>query len=219
MNGYIKLIGIIIFVLYYSLLWAENNGDWQYRALGSINKSLSNNWRVQIGYQSHFGKAGTDHKLFKNITDLSLWYLVNKNLIVSIDYKQEYTRENEDWLIERRPHVNLRVRWEWLKLLFEDKSRIELRYFENSAFESRYRNRLWIRFPLQYFNLSIQPYVANEIFFNLNADGFNRNRIYLGLMVRINKIQPEVVGFWQITDEQVDWIQEFVLAFRLMLFL
>ena len=210
---------VIILVLFNSLLWAENNGDWQYRAMGTINKSFSNNWRLQIGYQSHFGKSNTNHNLFRTITDLSLWYNVNKNLICSIDYKQEYARENEDWLIERRPHFNLRIRWNWFKLLFEDKSRIEFRYFEDSAYKSRYRNRILIRFPMQYFHISIHPYVGNEIFFNLNRVGFSRNRIYLGLMLRINKIQPEFFGFWQITDEEINWIQEFVVGFRLMLFI
>jgi hypothetical protein len=220
LNKLYFLINIILLVfLWCNISFANYDGDWQFRAQGIINKDFNDKYRLQIGQQTHFGKENTSHHLFKSITDLGFWYWVNKHIIINIDYKQEYTREEKTWFLEKRPHFIIRIRWEVMEFRIETKNRLEFRFKEDSNFENRYRNRIWIRKPIRCFGLIFQPYIMDELFFNLHSDGFNRNRISLGIQTRLGVIQPELFGFWQKTDESGLWINEFTTGIKIILFL
>lgn len=198
--------------------YANDNGDWQYREYSMVSKTFSPKWKLFVLHQSQFGKTETNHFLFKSLGNVSLWYIFTEQFILSLDYLQEFTREQDEWLLERRPHVNVRYRWKWIGLSFEDKNRLEFRFLEGDDFQSRFRNRLMCKKPLKVSHLLLQPYLAEEIFYDLTREGLYRNRIYTGIMLRKGVFQPELFGFWQISQENSFKENIFVVAFKMAFF-
>ena len=61
--------------------------------------------------------------------------------------------------------------------------------------------------PVALTALEIKPYVADEIFYNFNADRLNGHRVQAGLFVPLHeKIRLELFYFWHIHEEDdSDW--------------
>jgi len=168
-------------------------------------------------YKSQYGKEGEEHNLFKQDYDIGLGYSLNDHWTISLNYKQEYERDTEGWLIEKRPHINLKYRWQWGPFRLENRNRTEFRFKENSDYVTRYRNKLSINIPLHWLMKQYNLYFANELFYNLNDEGFNRNRFYVGFFRNFKKFKPEIFGFWQYSEDDPSWVSEFILAFKLSL--
>jgi hypothetical protein len=90
------------------------------------------------------------------------------------------------WQQENRPYADLTLKTNVLGFKCSDRNRLEYRDFENKPDVFRYRNRLKFAWPHDLFGLPLQPYVAEEIFIQ-EASGFNRNRIYAGVVWDVNE--------------------------------
>ena len=69
---------------------------------------------------------------------------------------------------------------------WSDRNRLEFREFEDRKDVFRYRNRLKIAWPHDLFELPLRPYVADEIYIQ-EENGYNRNRLYAGLVWNVNQ--------------------------------
>ena len=80
------------------------------------------------------------------------------------------------------------------------RSRFERRIYKTSDDQWRFREKLEIKPKQKWTALKFQPYIADEIFYQKNKDGFYRNWFILGF--DLNFIKPLKSGlFYQLQSE------------------
>lgn len=103
------------------------------------------------------------------------------------------------------PHINGTVKAKWNNLVFKDRSRLEYRIKEDDDNSWRYRNKLSVDLPFKWTKLNIQPYIADEIFYNFDENTLNRNRAYAGFKILfLENLRGEIYYMHQSTKSS-EW--------------
>jgi hypothetical protein len=189
-------------------------GDWQFWNTESIEGSLAENWKVKLEEEFRFGD--NMGKFYYHHTDGSLTYKLTNWFHLGLNYRQIYEKKNGKWQEETRPHINVTLKWKWQDFKFENRNRFEYRMREGRGDVWRYRNKLTLAFPVKWTELSIQPYLADEIFVDLNVGDLNRNRLYAGFRARLMKyLATDIFYLWQTSEKAGDWIDYNVIGAKL----
>jgi len=93
---------------------------------------------------------------------------------------------------------------------------LEYRDRENKKDVWRYRNKFMMKIPLELTKLKLQPYLADEVFINLDKEGYNRNRLYSGVAFNLSKnVKGEIYYLWQSSRSGGGWNEINVLGTQL----
>ena len=196
---------------------AQGKNDLQFWNSEGIEIQLSRRWKTGVREELRF--KINDGSLYHYFTEIELKYILNKYVEFSMDYRHVSWKRQDHWRLEYRPHINGTIMWNWRDFAFKDRSRLEFRKWEDGDHSWQYRNKLSINFPFWRTRLGIQPYIADEMFFNFQRKMINRNRIYIGCKLTIFKIlNGEIYYLWQSTNHTV-WLDIHVLGttFKILL--
>ncbi|MBU4343120.1 MAG: DUF2490 domain-containing protein [Candidatus Omnitrophica bacterium] len=106
--------------------------------------------------------------------------------------------KSNEWKKEHRPHINGTIKWKLKDFSFSNRGRLEYRERQDSDEAWQYRNKLSIKPPIALTKYKIQPYIADETFFDSDSQELNRNRLYAGLSFQIFKsLKAETCYLWQ----------------------
>ena len=180
----LKRISIIInFFLLGVLLpapgYAFDNGDFQYWESQSIETKFGEKTKFKISEEFRFGDRAST--LFYNHTEAGISYTFNEVFGIALNYRQIFHKNRRDVDAEYMPNMHVNVKLEFYGLIFKDRNRFEYRIKEVSPASWRYRNRITMELPLKWTPLNIQPYSADEIFYDFGKERMNQNRAYVGL--------------------------------------
>jgi hypothetical protein len=117
------------------------------------------------------------------------------------------TADRNDWTHEIRPHFSIAFLSKLRGVDVINRSRLEYRHFEDYDNIWRFRHKIRIDSPVRFTPLQIEPYMADEIFYNFNADRFYGNRVQAGLFIPLHeKVRLDLFYFWHTRkqDDQ-DW--------------
>jgi hypothetical protein len=155
--------------------WAGNR--WEYwshcEAVVSVNDNLDFKVKPESRYNDDFSTHYYTH------IDIGLDWKVKDWFILSPYYRHVNEKKEGDWKVEYRPHLNATFEWKLLGLSFGDRNRLEYCAKEDKGF-FRYRNKLTVKLP-KFTRLEIQPYVAEEPFYDFDENEMNKNRAYAGV--------------------------------------
>jgi len=105
-----------------------------------------------------------------------------------------------------RCSINITLKNKLLGLDVSDRSRFEYRARETSKDIWRYRNKLSIKLPFELAGLKLQPYLADEVFFDMNDKGYNKNRLYSGVSFKLCKnTTGDIYHVWQTKRSGGEW--------------
>jgi len=181
--GIIGVCAAIMFVGMFSTSYAFDNGDVQYWNGESVKVKFSEHTSVTVEEEFRFGEnAGT---MYHNHTDVGVGYRMNDYLQFGANYRQVFSKKGKDWDTEYRPHVNLTVVYPADLFTVKSRNRMEYRIVESHDDYFRYRNKFSLEVPLPMDILNFTPYVADEIYYDLDKGEMNKNRVYAGLKVKI----------------------------------
>ena len=182
---------------------ALENGDWQLWNTDSAEVKLDKRWKIKAEEELRFGKDISE--LYYTHTDGGINLNVTDGLDLGINYRQVYEKKEDEWKEECRPHFNAAIKWEWGEFKLSDRSRLELRTFEDKDDEWRYRNKFSVVFPWKWTFLEIQPYIADEVFVDFHGEKLNRNRFYGGFSYKLCKyLKGGIFYMWQISKRAGD---------------
>lgn len=179
-----KWIIVIVLPLFYlfcvsELLCAES--DWEYwshyEVVGSINDNMDFKVKPELRFNNDFSNHYYTH------FEIGLDWKMKDLFILSPYYRHINKKMEDEWKVECRPHLNATFKWKVYWFSFTDRNRLEYRIKEDNKF-FRYRNKLTIKIP-KFSLLKIQPYIAEEIFYDFNANTMNKNRIYAGIDFKV----------------------------------
>lgn len=73
------------------------------------------------------------------------------------------------------------------KFTLSDRNQIERRFRNSRSDNTRYRNRLRVDYPLAIGKTKFNVFVSNEVFFDVSAKRWARNRVAVGANKKLNK--------------------------------
>lgn len=180
-----KVMISLVCILSVSCFCYATDDNQEYWAVTSFSFRLDGNWTMKIKEDFRF----RDGESSEQQHDLLFTYKgISDALDLGLGFRQVYKEDSShEWQRESRPYVQLTLKNTLLGLKWSDRNLFEYRDFENKKDAFRYRNRLKLSSPHNLFDLPLKPYVADEVFFQ-EESGYNRNRIYAGLVWDVNKL-------------------------------
>jgi len=197
-------------------VYSYDDGDFQVWNTEIEEFKINKSSKMVLEEELRFGDDA--HELYYQHYDGGYVYDFNKHLTLGIHYRQVYAKPkvHVKFQEENRLHLNAITKYELFGYNLEDRNRLEYRHFDYQEDSWRYRNKFTVKFPWRFTNFAIRPYVANEIFLNLNGIDFNRNRFYCGLEFAIIKnLKGELFYMLQSTKSNGTWTQANVLGPRI----
>lgn len=182
----LKLISKVVFA---ALMWsvfaypamAYEDGDFQYWNANEIEWKAKADWKVSVGEELRWG--GNASQMYYQHSDIGLSYSGMADWFdIKAGYRQVFNKGKKSWTYENIPNLNGTLKFDLFGFKFSDRNRLEFRDIENKKDNWRYRNLLKAKIPMTIGKVKVEPYVADETFFDLSRHcEFNRNRMYSGL--------------------------------------
>jgi hypothetical protein len=168
----------------------------------------------QFGFEEWLSFADNASRFKDTQMDFWLTYLGLADwLSVGVGYKTVLTKADDDWRSEDRPMLNAAVKTKVRGFGVVDRSRLEYRIPEDQDEVWRYRNRLTVSSPVTFTPLKVQPYVAEEVFFTSDGQGFNQQRLYGGVSIPLHeKVRLELFYIWKLDRSGDEWHDTNVLG-------
>lgn len=195
--------------------FAADKGDYQYWNTESISGKINDNLKITLEEEFRFGNNG--NTLYYQHSDLGLSYSgIASWLDLGINYRHIFEEKVTNWKQERRPHLNAAVKWKVFDYVFGNRGRLEYRNREGSEDFLRYRNKVSVKLPFKLTKFEIQPFLADEIFYDFDVETLNRNRLYVGFSAKILKsLKLDIFYLWENSDKGDVWQDINVLGTKL----
>ena len=211
-----SVIAAIVLILVSEICLGSDEGDFQYWSKVSLCFNINKDW--QFEFEEEFKLGDHAEQLFIHNSDFGFVYSGLAGwLDLGFKFKKEYEKEDDgSWTEENRPHFNVTITSRLLGLDISDRSRLEYRDLQEEKDLWRYRNKLTVRLPLELTQFKLQPYMAEEVFINFDAEDFNTNRLYGGFYLWLSKkTRLDVYYLWQVSKDDGNWDNTHVLGTNL----
>lgn len=133
--------------------------------------------------------------------------------------------QNDDSTNEHRPYASTTVRGKLFDIDTSNRFMLEYRDFADKIDYFRFRNNITLNSPFESFDTRsirllnrerVKPYIADEVFFNSNGQGFSQNRVYLGIQLKITKtISANPYYMFQTVKKDDRWQNNNIVGFDL----
>jgi hypothetical protein len=186
--------------------FASDDGGSEYWATAGASFDINKDWGCTFEEEMRFKDGGGE--FYYHHSDLGFVYKSLANWIdLGVNFRKVYSKDSSgEWTQEDRPHLNATLKGKVFGLDVSDRSRLEYRDRENEKDIWRYRNKVTVKLPVELTALKLQPYVAEEVFINLDGEGFNRNRLAGGFYINLSKnIKGDIYYLWQTTESDGKW--------------
>ena len=197
--------------------FAFDDGDFQYWNTEKVSWRINKDWRMALEEEFRFGDDASD--FYYQHSDLGIAYSgLAKWFDVGLNFRLIFEENSSHWEQENRPYVNFIFKFPLADFKLSNRCRFEYRDKEDSKDGWRYRNKFTVKFPIKFTRLDIQPYIADEIFIDLEKEVLNRNRLYTGFSLKLLKnLSGEIFYLWQSSKKSGKWIDANILGTKLKL--
>jgi len=200
------VVAIVTIALISDTCFAYDDGDFQYWSKAGVSFDIDKDWKFAFEEEFRFKESGGH--LYHHYSDVGFVYKSFADWVdFGFNYRQVFEKDSKgEWREENRPHLNVTLKGKLFDLDLSDRSRLEYRDRENKKDVWRYRNKFMMKIPLELTKLKLQPYLADEVFINLDKEGYNRNRLYSGVTFKLSKnVKGEIYYLWQSSRASSGW--------------
>lgn len=190
----ISLIILAVFTCGYA--YAYNSGDFQVWNTNEQSVAIGKSTKFTAQQEFRYGNGGGD--IFYQHYDWGLAWAFDKMLELALGYRLVYEKPKMKWMEEDSYYTNITPKLDIWKFRIEDRNRMVYRQFRSATpNQFRYRNRILIKYPIDFKKIIIAPYTSNEIFVSSNGTGFNQNRFESGIEFGLTKYVRIDVSYMQ----------------------
>ncbi len=184
---------------------ASDDADFEYWAKASFLIPVTESWTFKFDQKFNF--LDEARRLDSHQQDFGVVYSGLADWIdLSVCLKQKFAKDGDDWERENRPHFNVKLKSSLFGCPWTNRSRLEYRDAEDDQIVWRFRHKTALKSPDTFTPWKIQPYVAEEVFIQLDDEDVNANRISAGLYVPLaERIRLELFYAWHIDEEPDSW--------------
>lgn len=196
--------------------YAYDNGDFQVWHTENQEFRIAKNSKIILEEEFRWGDDGSD--FYYHHYDAGFRYSPNNNLDLGLNYRQVYEKKSGEFLEQNIPYAYATFKAEFSGFKLEDRNRVEYKHFDTQDDSWRYRNKFTLKFPWKWTKSGIQPYLADEIFIEMDNGEFNRNRFYAGFGFDLLKhLRGEIYYLLQTSKSSGSWVNANVLGTKLKL--
>ena len=212
----LKVTVITLALIPPNLVYAYDDGDFQ--VWHTETQEIKINKDLRLACEEEFRWQDNANEFYYHHYDVGLFYNLKKYLNIGVGYRHVYELKKGKFKLENEPYVTTTLLWDLKGFKFEDRNRMEYRHFDYQADSWRYRNKFTVKLPWKFTRLEIQPYLADEIFLDLQNKAFSRNRFYSGLCMSLTKnLKAEIYYLLQSTRSRASWIDANILGTKVKL--
>lgn len=196
--------------------YSYDDGDFQVWITEAEEFKINDVSKITIEEEQRFGDDASE--FYYQHYDGGFTYDVNKHFVVSLNYRQIYAKAktHSKFKEENQPYAYVTAKCDLRGFKLEDRNRFEYRHFDYQGDSWRYRNKFTVKLPWKFSAFEIQPYLADEIFLDLNGIDFNRNRYSCGCGFTIIKnLKGELFYLLQSAKSNGGWAQTNVLGTKI----
>jgi len=183
------LIAVLILGLFSAIVgtrvYAFDNHDFQVWNTDVEEFKVNKSSKLVLEEEFRFGKSASD--FYYQHYDLGYVHDLNNYLNLGFGYRHINEMKNSKFREENEPYGMATLFWGLAGFKFDDRSRLEYRYFDYQVSSWRYRNKFTARSPWNFTKMKIQPYICDEFFFKFNGIDINENRFSAGLGLNLTK--------------------------------
>ncbi len=163
-----------------------------------INKKYT--FLSQIDYRHDDETSRFEHKHY----DVGLRIKHKNNWSTSFSYRWMYKYKNKDkvWQLERRPYISIIKKIKIDPITIQLRTRQEFRLRKDNEYGSRNRLRLLLRSNNSL--LGVKPFVANEVFYDLRKERYNKNFLLAGFEIANRKYGRYSIYYRHVTTLNKD---------------
>ena len=216
------IIYFLLIVVFFSYLnrscFASTDGDFQFWTTAGASFDVNKDWGGAVEEILKFGHVAGN--FFQHQTDLGFTYKSFADWIdIGLNYKQVYKKQTDgDWSREKRPHLNITFKGRLGNFDFSDRSRFEFRDKEYGDDLWRYVNKFEVNLPFEFTQFKFRPYVADQVYINMDGSGFEKNRIYAGFNFELTEdVESELYYVRQWSESDGRWQELSALGLQLKL--
>ena len=170
-------LGLAALVIMPGLVGAEN--DWEYWSQYEVVWKAGDDIQLKLKPELRFRDDFSDH--YYTHVEIGMNWSFRGWLVLAPSFRHISAESAGDWKTEKRPQADATLAWKAGGLSFSDRNRLEYRV-KTGRETVRYRNRFWVKFP-RMGPAGIQAFLGEEVFYDFDADEFNKNRAYAGFDV------------------------------------
>jgi hypothetical protein len=208
----LAVIGLALFLA--AKVYAYDDGDFQ--IWNTDVEELKVNKDSKVAFEEEFRWGNNASEFYYQHYDVGYFYNLEKWLNIGGGYRHIYELKRGKFKLENEPYVTATLFWGLEGFKVEDRSRMEYRHFDYQADSWRYRNRFTLKLPWRLTRFEFQPYVADEIFVELNDGSLSRNRLCAGLgFTLIRNLRGELYYMLQSTKGSEKWADVNILGAKL----
>jgi len=177
--------------------YADDKSGFQYWSTANVVIDINKDWKTVFEEEFRLDDGG---HLYYHHSDIALIYKgLAKDIDLGFNFRKVYTEDDTNIRRhENRPHLNVTFRKMLGSIDFSTRNRLEFRDNELTDDFWRYRNLFTFKLPFEWTALKLKPYIADEIFINLNGEGYSANRVYGGVAFNLLKnVKTAVYYVWQ----------------------
>lgn len=206
----------IVFIVRAATLYGDGlnaNGDWQ--AWYDVGASATSGvWKLKVEDEIRAGNNLRD--LYYNHIDVGLTRTTLSWLDFGANFRQIEEKKNGTWETENRPYLCGILKWGLCNWSFTDRNRLEYRNIENAIDRWRYCNMLTVYPPIAMLDGAIKPYVADEMYEDLDGNGFEENRAYIGTECKfVDWLKGSIAYMWLAKYKSTEWVSSNVINLKL----
>jgi hypothetical protein len=185
---------------------ASDEGDFEYWSQVGVCFEINKDWEFEFEEELKIGDDASE--LYCHNSDFGFVYKgFAEWLDLGFKFKREYEKDDVgQWLAENRPHLNIKLKSKLFNIDVSNRSRFEYRDLENKKDTWRYRNMFKVKLPWEFTELKLQPYLAEEVFIDLDVGDFNKNRFYSGFSFKLSKsMEAAIFYLWETSESGGGW--------------
>ena len=176
------------------LLIADQLDLWQ---AAKISKPLNDIYTLSM--EGDFRSFNLAEQLKYYHGDIGISFQVLSNFKLSVNFREVFEWKGF-WKQEHRPHGTVSTKMQFGSLGVSARSRFEYRMKQDKDPAIRNRNLVSIKSGKEFTPLKLVPYIADEIFYDMEESELNRNRFYVGMEIKCISFVKTVIYFLQQKD-------------------
>jgi Protein of unknown function (DUF2490) len=198
-----------------AMAYAYDDGDFQVWNTDVEEMKINDNSKIALEEEFRWGDNANE--FYYHHYDAGFFCNLKKYLNIGGGYRHIYELKKGKFKQENEPYITATLLWDIKGFKFEDRNRMEYRYFDYQADSSRYRNKITMKLPWKLTKIGIQPYLSDEIFVSFGGTNqFNQNRFSSGISMNLTKnVKAEVYYMLQSAKSSGKWTDTNILGIKL----
>lgn len=193
-----RIVSIFFLSIIGLSLNAQSNNNFQYWLITNLKAHISPD--MQISFQQRYNFGFDEFHTRLNLFEVGIAYDVTDWFNLGLSYKQLYFNDgNSGFYSENRPQLAGTFSARYSDFRFSLRNRLDYRHFEVKETYFSYNNK----FTLRYMKFPFQPFISEELFYNIEVPKIELLRLTSGLYMALKYCKIEVYYGYEISSSSV----------------